>query len=1107
MSLAAASNGGPEAKKFRFSLPTQVVVKHPLYDMNQNQGENGGEQSSNTSKTTSNGNSNSRLRGDETQNSGHSSPSVSHSDTDDMPIGEVNSESMTFNSGIKNETSSPVLADTSIDGAGDGTLFRDSFSALIASALFRNVQSEDPQAASISPSPKLPSTHTSHHTIHAPIPGALAVAASPAAQLFGEDDWSWHRNPAAAIRSGGTNKQTPVWKYFVYNKAENLSRCIIGDCTYILKGPHTSTLACHLKKHPAEYAEFQRLKVEYTRDRNVGTVGTLTSGHRNGRASSAASTGSSSSLNSQIPTTANVHHGIATISSASTGTSSINTERESGSNTPMGVNSFLKKPIEPSSALNGIFANNSLYSVAALSGSSPLKSTTQQSPSNTLKSPTASMSELLSKLNAHSTNPLFSGSFANFPLNTTSSPFNASALPTLIQSNSNNGNVSSTSSGLTSNETKMGNNFMSQNDMLQWKNLMLKNANIFGNEAAVKPSPVNTLQQGRKWTPQDRRQREMETKLALMMCNSQIPLSTICDPFFRDFIETAQPKFQLPVDETPIDQMLNAMHGCVINNMKQALVGVNKFTLLLDVVSTGEALKLELATRSHAVEDRALKVLCVSIAYYAQAQNKVKVMFLGVQTVDESQTEIFEHVFSLVSTLLDTYNLRMEQVNRTIANGFEKLNAIEDLRLFPRPLRSYRYRLQEAMNDIVYSSVFYKQIRSTVLTMINDFCADFESMSQLSRLSGGLVDSTTELSQMPFDQLTSMLIELRESFVVVSTQLATQNRITLLDETQWTILENLVRLERLFATHLEVVQEGVYATIDQVVPSIMQLFMSLEKDFVQLGDLPLKLITDIQHKLAYILDPQNADFDAAFIQATALNPQLVVLLDETQLNEAKSRIEKALSDRIRNVDETQNRRNELKTGGVDALLALVERKSSNALSSKSSPNNSSSLTENVCSSPKSETAVTSASTLYPDLVHAANQRRKLIKERQQNGKSHYAEAMIQAYFDDALNNSSTLTLFGNGTNVASQPLTYWQLSAIKCAQLSELAIELLSVPSSTIPPDQILGSQFDGQSTAVPRQFNASRRSFGFIRSAPQLRTLSRDAIIRFSREFWGKTI
>jgi hypothetical protein len=94
-----------------------------------------------------------------------------------------------------------------------------------------------------------------------------------------------------------------------------LFRCIIGDCTYVLKGPHTSTLACHLKKHPAEYTEFQRLKVndkskqqfnnlfqnEYTRDRTTGTIssnGSVTGVQCNGRASSAASNGSSSSLTS-----------------------------------------------------------------------------------------------------------------------------------------------------------------------------------------------------------------------------------------------------------------------------------------------------------------------------------------------------------------------------------------------------------------------------------------------------------------------------------------------------------------------------------------------------------------------------------------------------------------------------------------------------------------------------------------------------------------------------------------------------------------------------------------------------------------------------------------
>jgi hypothetical protein len=34
----------------------------------------------------------------------------------------------------------------------------------------------------------------------------------------------------------------------------------------MLKGPHTSTLACHLKKHTAEHAEFQRLKVQILKE-------------------------------------------------------------------------------------------------------------------------------------------------------------------------------------------------------------------------------------------------------------------------------------------------------------------------------------------------------------------------------------------------------------------------------------------------------------------------------------------------------------------------------------------------------------------------------------------------------------------------------------------------------------------------------------------------------------------------------------------------------------------------------------------------------------------------------------------------------------------------
>ena len=117
-----------------------------------------------------------------------------------------------------------------------------------------------------------------------------------------------------------------------------------------------------------------------------------------------------------------------------------------------------------------------------------------------------------------------------------------------------------------------------------------------------------------------------------------------------------------------------------------------------------------------------------------------------------------------------------------------------------------------------------------------------------------------------------------------------------------------------------------------------------------MDDLPAELIKSIQQKLAYILDPQSEEFDASFVQATALNPQLVVLLDELQLNSAKSQIEKEvnlcnqpaihftfqLSDQLRNVEETMTKKS-AKPNGLDSILAAVaERKS---MASKHNRNN------------------------------------------------------------------------------------------------------------------------------------------------------------------------
>lgn len=59
-----------------------------------------------------------------------------------------------------------------------------------------------------------------------------------------------------------------------------------------------------------------------------------------------------------------------------------------------------------------------------------------------------------------------------------------------------------------------------------------------------------------------------------------------------------------------------------------------------------------------------------------------------------------------------------------------------------------------------------------------------------------------------------------------------------------------------------------------------------------LGDLASQLKADLRQRTASILDISSPDFDGSFIQATALNHQLALLLDDEQLAYAKNAIER-----------------------------------------------------------------------------------------------------------------------------------------------------------------------------------------------------------------------
>ncbi|VDD93361.1 unnamed protein product [Enterobius vermicularis] len=908
------------------------------------------------------------------------------------------------------------------------------------------------------------------------IPGALAVAASPAAALFGEDDWSWHRNPAAAIRSGGTNKQTPVWKYFVYSKSENLSRCIVGDCTYLLKGPHTSTLACHLKKHPAEYAEFQKLKQEYTRERNGG----------------------------QLP------------SSPSSSTAGSVTDGVTGRPRPGSTNYVLKAGR----------LNDPTNGVLNLSNKNATNSVVKNNAASTILNALNARNSDYPSVGLQNVN---SASLPNLELlkNAAVTPMNARNTIKL--------HFQISAAG----ETLLAANFLSLAGGI----------------------PNGNVLSSRKWGREERKQKDMETRLALMLSATQLPTNIIENSFFKEFIEYAQPKFTVPQDVQYLEEIMNTQHSRTVINIKNQISIAKKVAIMIDVLkltapsssttslfddkvfiktffkfliflplmrnslfakekkeveakdsdsgfdaSSDENQSAENSPRVALASDepRPIVRLCISAAYCSALTQRMEVALLGVRALVEDGT-ISESIRSTVNQVLADYEIAHDKVSRYIANGISDLLEKSPAagQLFPKMLEPYNQKLTQSLLNVIDQNETVEDLKKSFYSMILNFMTKPQAIELLQEAAGRSVSLPITDS---FLNLIDAVLELKEPFLFVCSQLCLENPGEFLTEEKWQLLDAVSRLLRLFRAHMNVIQDGTYATIDGVVPSLMQLQLSLDKDFGMLGDLASQLKADLRQRTASILDISSPDFDGSFIQATALNHQLALLLDDEQLAYAKNAIERQLNERMRAAEEAVARRNLKLNGGVDALLAaVVDRKTSSSLSTLSSGS--------AATSPEAPVApgLSSSSSLYPDLVHAANERRKIMQERQQNdSKNRYAEAIIQSYFDE-LASGTTQPLSGSPLTASFTrgipnglsgrhllPLQFWQVNAIKCGHLAEIAIELLTIPSSTVSLERIFANSVadsvDGSLSQV--MFDP----ISLLKSIDDPQRMERDVMLRFNR-------
>lgn len=68
-------------------------------------------------------------------------------------------------------------------------------------------------------------------------------------------------------------------------------------------------------------------------------------------------------------------------------------------------------------------------------------------------------------------------------------------------------------------------------------------------------SATGQIMQSKKWRRDERRQRELESRLALALAGSHVNLEVLHSPLWRDFMEAAQPKFSFPDDVSALDQV------------------------------------------------------------------------------------------------------------------------------------------------------------------------------------------------------------------------------------------------------------------------------------------------------------------------------------------------------------------------------------------------------------------------------------------------------------------------------------------------------------------------------------------------------------------------
>lgn len=439
--------------------------------------------------------------------------------------------------------------------------------------------------------------------------------------------------------------------------------------------------------------------------------------------------------------------------------------------------------------------------------------------------------------------------------------------------------------------------------------------------------------QGQKYSHDHLKQQKVTKKLAYFIGTSRYPKHMVNNKEFRDVLESLDSRYAIP-GSRKIDAELNELLMKCKQGLKDLMDSAKFLCFTTDIWSQKGSLKSFLGVTAHFYDRKTHERVRIVIANrefpHPHTGERIKALFLeilqeyeidlnkvsrvlsdngsnmvkalrelqdelerndkaGVQEPDEveesdSESDMDNAEQDNTGSEYDDNDDDEDEMD-TYADEINFIEAEEDVqRAFGKlGLSCYCHTLQLVVNKIMDEPKI-KKVCKKAKSLVKKFNKSGRAIEKLVAKSGKKIPSSCPTRWSSYYFMISTLIEMRKEISDVCEELGWDT----LPVTDWKLLSELKNFLKPFADHTYISEGEAYTTVSLVIPSILELISHLDSIKGSLLGCAEDIKAEVNKRFEKYLDPKNEHFDPIYVSATYLDPSVALILDEAQINAAKT---------------------------------------------------------------------------------------------------------------------------------------------------------------------------------------------------------------------------